>query len=301
MQEQHMSKSVLSIVQVVIVLAVVAVFAVAIGAVTGWFIGRHAYETEQLERLGMSPDDLLLRLREVEGEYQALYEHCEPIEGSERDMLINAQERVENLRTEIEDKQSEIADLEVKAGQNYALRKELEQRKEELAQLESALGAAEQEREELVEKLELAVEEVSVARAEARQAKSETMVVKWDEFKANAMLSICEKGTRGKIEKCRGVVEAALTYDRERRFRECVRQGAAVPQMRMIEKDESLPAFAEWVWTESRMTKDWYILFCDPTLPEAGDRGLGNIMDEMGEGDPIEDFGDDDELFEILD
>jgi predicted nucleic acid-binding Zn-ribbon protein len=167
-----MSRSVLSIAQVVIVLVVVAVFAVAVGAVTGWFIGRHALESEQLERLGMSPDDLLARLREVEGEYQALYEHCEPLEGSERDMLINAQERVENLRTEIEDKQSEIAALEVKARQNHALRKELEERKQELAKLETALVAAEQEREELVEKLELAVQEVGVARAEARQAKA---------------------------------------------------------------------------------------------------------------------------------
>jgi len=296
-----MSRSVLSIVQVVIVLVVVAVFAVAIGGVTGWFIGRHAYETEQLERLGMSPDDLLLRLREVEGEYQALYEHCEPIEGSERDMLINAQERVENLRTEIDDKQSEIAALEVKARQNVGLRNELEQRKEELAQLETALNAAKQEREELVEKLELAVEEVSVARAEARQAQAETLVVKWDEFKANALLNICEKGTRSKMEKCRGVVEAALTYDRERRYRECVRQGAAVPQLMLIKKDEELPAFAEWVWTESRMTKDWYILFCDPTLPEAGERGLGNIMDEVGESDPIEALGRDDEFLDLLD
>ncbi len=296
-----MSKSVLSIVQVVIVLVVVAVFAVVIGGVTGWFIGRHAYETEQLERLGMAPDDLLLRLREVEGEYQALYEHCEPLEGSERDMLINAQERVENLRTDIEDKQAEIAALEVKARQNHALRKELEERKEDLAQLETALVAAEQEREELVEKLELAVEEVSVARAEARQAKNETMVVKWDEFKASAMLQICERGTKGKIEKCREVVDAALTYDRERRFRECVRQGAAVPQLFEIGKDEELPAFAEWVWTESRLTKDWYILFCDPTLPEAGsNQGFGNEDFDI-ESDPIEALGRDDDFLEILD
>ncbi len=294
-----MSRSVLSIVQVIIVLVVVAILAVVIGGATGWFIGQRVFETEQLERLGMSPDDLLLRLREIEGEYQALYEHCEPLEGSERDMLINAQERVENLRTEIEDKQAEIASLEVKARQNAALRKELEQRKEELAQLENALTAAEQEREELVERLELAVEEVSVARAEARQAKSETMVVKWEEFKANAMLEICERGTKGKIEKCRGVVEAALTYDRERRFRECVRQGAAVPQLREIEKDEALPAYAEWVWTESRITKDWYILFCDPTLPEAGGGRLQQEnLEELDE--PLEDI-DDEELFELLD
>ncbi len=296
-----MSRTTLTLPQVLVVQVVVAVFAVAIGAATGWFLGRHAFEAEQYERLGMTPDDLLLRLREVEGEYQALYEHCEPLEGSERDMLIEAQERVTNLRTEIEDKRAEINQLEKKASQNAYLRKQLEERKAELEELESALTAAEQEREELVEKLELAIEEVSVARAEARDAKAETLVVKWDEFKANAMLEICEKGTRGKIEKCRGIVDTALTYDRERRYRECVRQGAAVPQLRQIAKDEKeLPAFAEWVWADSRLTRDWYILFCDPTLPEAGGESF-RARQEEGESDPLEALGRDDDLLDILD
>ncbi len=297
-----LSRTTLTLPQVLVVQVVVAAFAVAIGATTGWFLGRHAFEVEQYERLGMTPDDLLLRLREVEGEYQALYEHCEPLEGSERDMLIQAQERVENLRTEIDDKKAEIATLEKKTSQNSYLRKQLEERKAELEELEGALNAAEQEREELVEKLELAIQEVSVARSEARDAKAETLVVKWDEFKANAMLEICERGTRSKIEKCRGIVETSLSYDRERRYRECVRQGNAVPQLRVISKDEKeLPAFAEWIWADSRLTKDWYILFCDPTLPEAGDEAFQRAMEEVGESDPLEALGRDDDLLEILD
>ncbi|MFH1467979.1 MAG: hypothetical protein ABIO70_26570 [Pseudomonadota bacterium] len=297
-----MSRPTLSLPQVLVVLVLVASIAVAVGATSGWFIGRHVLDAQLVSRLGMSPDALLQRLKEVEGEYQALYTHCEPLEGSERDMLIQAQERVEGLRGEIEEKQAEIATLEVKAKENVSLRKDLEKRKRELAQLQSALTAAEQERTELVEKLQLAVQEVSVARAEARQAKSETLVVRWDEFKANAMLQICEKGSRGKIEKCRETVEAAFSYDRERRYRECVRQGNAVPQLREIGKDEKeLPAYAEWVDSSNRATKDWYILFCDPTLPEAGDAAHERALLEAGESDPIEAQGRDDGFLEGLD
>jgi predicted nucleic acid-binding Zn-ribbon protein len=297
-----MSRPALSIPQVILVLVVVAFFAVLAGATTGWFLGRHVLNAQLVKRLGMSPDALLMRLKEVEGEYQALYAHCEPLEGSERDMLIQAQERVEGLRGEIEEKQAEIAVLEKKAQENVALKKDLEKRKQELAQLQSALVAAEQERTELVEKLQLAVEEVSVARAEAREAKSETLVVKWDEFRANAMLQICERGSRGKIEKCRETVEAAFHYDRERRYRECVRQGNAVPQLRELGKDEKeLPAYAEWVDANDRATKGWYILFCDPTLPEAGDAAHERAVLEAGESDPVEAQGRDDVFIEGLD
>lgn len=297
-----MSRTTLTLLQVVIVLVLVAAFAVAAGAATGWFLGRHMLDQQLVARLGMSPDALLKRLREVEGEYQALYAHCEPLEGSERDMLLQAQERVEGLRGEIETKEAEIAVLEKKARENVALRGDLERKKLELAQLQGALTAAEQERAELVDKLKLAVEEVSVARAEARDAKSETLVVKWDEFRANAMLEICERGSRGKIEKCREIVAAALTPDRERRYRECVRQGNAVPQLRETAKDEKvLPAYAEWVDANDRATRDWYILFCDPTLPEAGDKAAERARLEAGESDPLEATGRDDAFLEGLD
>ncbi len=297
-----MSKPTLTLPQVIVVQVVVAFLAVAIGAATGWYLGRHAYETELYARLGMSPDDLLARLRQSEGEYQALYEHCEPLEGSERDMLIEAQDRVTSLREEITSKEDEIADLEGQAVQNVALRKEVERRKAELLELQSALTAAEQQREELVDKLKLAVQEVSVARAEARQAKAETLVVKWEEFKANAMLEICEKGTRSKIEKCRGLVEAAFSYERERRYRECVRLGNAVPQLRQLTKDEKeIPAFAEMVDSSSRLTDDWYILYCDPTLPEARDLKAEKAQAEEGESDPLDATGRKDAFLEALD
>ncbi len=287
-----MSRASLSLLQVLVVQVIVAFTAVVIGALTGWLLGRHALEVEQYARLGMSADDLLARVHEVERDYQELYAHCEPLEGSERDRLIEAQERVESLRGEISDKEEEIAKLEKAAVENVSLRREVKRRKAELRELKSSLQAAEQQREELVEKLKVAVQEVAVARAEMRHAKAETLGVRWEEFRAQAALEICERGSRGKIEKCRDTVFAAFTPTRERRYRECVRKGGAVPQLRQAKKDEKeLQAFAEWVDDSTRLTKGWYILFCDPSLPEAGDADAEAIREAVGESDPLEATG----------
>ena len=43
-----------------------------------------------------------------------------------------------------------------------------------------------------------------------------------------------------------------------------------------------LPHWSEWVDQESNFTKDaWYIVFCDPTLPEStvGGDGSGDVED----------------------
>ena len=280
--------------QVVLLQSVVGIVALGVGALTGWFLGQEAYERDVAAGLGMSWQDYQQQHDELQRGYADLFERCDPLEGSERDRLIDAQERVEGLRGEIESKEAEIASLEIKARENSSLRKELKNRKRELSTLKTALQAAEQQREELVEKLKDAISEVSVAKAETRAAKRETLSVKWEEFTARALLEICEKGSRSKLEKCRETVDAAMTVDRERRYRECVRRRQAVPELRKASKDErTLPAFAEWIDQNSRFTKnDWYILFCDPTLPEAGDGST--IPATVGESDPGEALGRED-------
>lgn len=288
----------LSLRQALVVQGVVAVLAVSGGAFLGWIAGRQALEQEQVERLGMSADDLLARLQGVEKQYTDLYAQCDPLEGSERDRLIEAQERVETLRGEIEQREAEIQALEVKAKENVALKREVEAKKRELATLRSELQAAEQERAELVERLELAVAEVSVAREETRQARHETLSVRWDDFRARAALEVCEKGTRAKLERCREEVLAALTPDLERRYRECVRRGGAVPQLRELGKNEQLPDHSEYLNPSSRLTRGWYVLFCDPTLPEAGEDATAR--EAVGESDPANATGRKDAFLEAL-
>ncbi len=283
-----MARSAYSLKQVVVVQAMVAAMAIAMGASVGWLLGREAFLDEFRNRFGKDPDAIAADLDTLNSEYEALYDRCEPLEGSERDRLIEAQERVESLRNEISEKQAEVARLEIEAHENSTLRQQLKERKQELARLQGALQVAEQRRTELVEKLKEAIVEVSVARAETRAAKRETLVVRWDEFKNRAMLEVCAKGGKGKLEKCRASVEAAMTPERERRYRECVRAGQAVPQLRRIAKNEErLPSYAEWLDQTSRFTRnEWYILFCDPTLPEAS--GSDELRSTVGESDPGE-------------
>lgn len=257
---------------VILLQIVIASVAVSAGSATGWYLGQKALRSELFRTYGMSTDDMNARLKQAEKDYADLYAHCEPLEGSEKDQLIEAQTKVDTLKKEISTREAEIARLEVKAKENVVLKKELERKKTELNDLKGKLDVAEKEKAELEQRLEVAIQETTTARAERDVAKVETVDVKWEEFKAAAQLSICEKGSRKKLGNCRGAVVDALGGERERRYRECVQRKAAIPQLREIRKDEKAPpAFAEWLGQGSKYTKGWYILYCDPTLPEAGD------------------------------
>ena len=87
-----------------------------------------------------------------------------------------------------------------------------------------------------------------------------------------------------------------MTPPIKERFQTCVDTYQAVPVLRQREKkDEELPAFAEDLPDDNKFTKKgWYIIFCDPTLPEAGaasgfgsEPELGLDIDEsVAPGDP---------------
>ena len=59
------------------------------------------------------------------------------------------------------------------------------------------------------------------------------------------------------------------------RFTVCVDTYQSVPVLKQTVKDEPLPRYAARLAEDNKFTKKgWYILFCDPTLPEAGDKEL---------------------------
>jgi|GEM_PF-7029407 len=285
------------------VVIVVATIGVVMGVASGWIAGQSAFEKDILLKYGASAEGLNDKLSSLQLEYNELYAHCEPLEGSERDMLISAQIKVDDLEGEIAVKEQEIADLEVKAKESVSLRKELIKQKTLLKGLKQKLQAAEQERTELIEKLEEALEDVSVAQGVAREAKRETMDERWERFQAETMLQVCDKGNARKLEKCRGVVRAAFSVDREQRYRGCVRARNSVPQLRQADKSmKELPMFADWLDQDSKFTKNrWYFLFCDPTLPEAPDTVEDEVRETVGESDPSEAKSRKDALLDALD
>jgi len=110
----------------------------------------------------------------------------------------------------------------------------------------------------------------------AKEYKEKSTVNLWSSFQNGAKVEICDRGTRKRHAKCHESVEAALSASIRTRFSTCVDTYQAVPELRQLEKGEAMPAFSETLPDDNKFTKKgWIIVFCDPTLPEAGnDDGL---------------------------
>ncbi len=218
--------------------------------------------------------------------------------------LEEAGKKVSDLQTQVEGKEGEIKVLELKvkkaAGKSAALQKELEEKKAELATLQAALDTALAEKAQLERDLEVSREETATAKQETATARQETedarndwVDAKWSTFTARAQVDICDVRWKSKLRKCKEDVATALEAgDRSARFKQCVVSGQATPRLVMVEKkqkDFELPEWSEWFDEESSFTKQkWYIVFCDPTLPEA--KGVGR--DGPGRNDGPEDLED---------
>ncbi len=202
--------------------------------------------------------------------------------------LQEAGERVTTLEGQVENKEGEIKVLELKvkksAGKSAALAKELEERKAELETLKEQLDTALAEKAQLERDLtasraetENAREETQEARRETADAQDDAVNAKWAAFAATAQVDICEKGSRSKLAKCKEAVTTALSGERAARFKQCVGSGQAQPRLVKVDpkaKDVELPRWGEWFDEESKFTaKKWYLVFCDPTLPES--RAIG--------------------------
>ena len=94
-------------------------------------------------------------------------------------------------------------------------------------------------------------------------------------FAKDAQIAICEKGNRKALGKCRETVQEKVRKYRVE-FETCVRSGQAEPSLREADKGDELPEFAQWLDQDDKVTKGWYILLCDPSLPEAGGNAEGN-------------------------
>jgi hypothetical protein len=258
-----------------------AIAALALGAVLGFVIGWVARPSEQVEV-------------KVPRELSAaeLAEACAPSLEDKVGELEAAQNKVVFLEKEVADREARVKELEAQpqakvattaaaggGGGGGKLAAELAQAKKDLAEARSELDIARQEKEQLVVELtqtkdQLAKTEQALAdqKEQTTRAKEDALVNKWYRFVNDAQLNICEKGNRKKLGNCRETIESTLmTNVRRDKFAHCVRSGQAVPTVRELQKGESLPDFSEMIDEEAKQTKGWYVLFCDPTLPEKTD------------------------------
>lgn len=193
-----------------------------------------------------------------------------------------ANTKVTDLKSQVATKQDELKVLELKAkksaGKSAALKKELAAKELELEGLKVELNTALAEKARLEGDLVVSREETATARQETEVSRGETVDAKWEVFKSESIVSICEKGNRNKLAKCKEDVRTAMSTARAGRFKQCVGSLQAQPRLVRVDdkvKDPELPRWSEWVDQESKFTEDrWFVTFCDPTLPEASG-GLG--------------------------
>lgn len=247
-----------------------AIASLALGALLGGVVGWVAKPAHQVEL--RVPREL------TPAELEAV---CAPAIAETATELESANEKVVVLSKEVASKEARVAQLETemaqRADRGRALYAELEAAKKELDTVRAQLAQAEEEKTRLVEELSTTVAKLEETEEKldeqiemTAQAKEDALTNKWYRFLNDSQLEICEKGNRKKLGQCRETVLAYLKADGIRdKFAHCVRSNQAVPSVHEIAKDEMLPQFSQFINQDDKVTKDWYVLSCDPTLPEA--------------------------------
>jgi len=248
----------------------IAAAAFAIGTISGG-ISMALVQEPIIERIEVQRDMTQLELEAA----------CAPLVAASATDLEIAQEKVDDLESQIDAKATELAALEEEMSRREDRGKELyakyQRAQRELSTLQAQLDDAVAERTELVRVLqetELALEQTSAeletSQEETRIARRDLLSQRWHTFKQRAQLRLCEKGTRKKLEACRKTVYGALGKGVETRFKACVRTGQATPELRRAAKGQTnLPPFGKWLDRDSRALKDWYVVYCDESLPQA--------------------------------
>ena len=194
--------------------------------------------------------------------------------------LVSAQTKVASLQSEIEKKDADLAKMKSAAAKgDAAASKKYKDLEAEIANLKGQLAQAEKERDELVVELKKTVEELQqqiqateVQRQRAERYKGEAHQNLWTSFSAEAKVAICDRGSRRRHDKCHEAVETALTSEMQSKFLSCVDSYQFTPMLRQLERKQEVPSNAMKLSDDDRFTdKGWYIQYCDPTLPEAGE------------------------------
>ncbi|MCB9743201.1 MAG: hypothetical protein H6741_14265 [Alphaproteobacteria bacterium] len=259
--------------------AILAVGGLIIGAIAGAGVFALVSEPETV------------RVKEIEEVAKELTaEEVEALCGDqlkdERSTLQDAQAKVVDLQSQLEAKEAELAKMQKEAegdaAKKAAAAKKWKEMEQEIESLREQLQVVEQERDELlvelketVVKLENQIKETEVQRQRAEKYKDESQENLWTTFYAQAKVEICDRGSRRRHDKCHDAVNEALNADNVKpRFLECVDTYQSTPLLiRAEDRRAELPMHAIWLSEDSRFTnKGWMIQFCDPTLPEAGER-----------------------------
>ncbi|TVQ86192.1 MAG: hypothetical protein EA397_20385 [Deltaproteobacteria bacterium] len=226
---------------------------------------------------------------------------CDPFVSETVAVLTEAQAKVVDLEGKVLAKEAEIEEMErvmtQRAAAGRRMSAELEAAKAELVSLREQLEVAVAEKETALKELERTTkvlketeEELVQTQGKLTQAERDVLNNRWKAFRQDAQLEICERGGRRKMGRCREAVEGALDREVEAKFRHCLKSGQAVPGLREADRNlESLPSHSQWLNQDERLVRGWFVVLCDPTLPEAEDftQALEDVQrQEQGEEGP---------------
>lgn len=257
--------------------------ALALGSVGG-ILGMQMVEYQKDPELMSRPEaqlsraELISKLDAAQKAYADLVAEQGRKDETQKTEMAEASKKVEDLTGQVSKKEEEVKVLQLKvkksANKSAALTKELEAAEAELATLRTQLDQALAEKAQLEHDLLVSREETAIARTETEVARGETVDARWDGFVAEAAVQICEKGNRNKLAQCKDLVSTALDAKRASAYKHCLRSGQAVPRLVKADLKKTdgfeMPRWGEWFDQESKFTEDtWYLVFCDPTLPEA--------------------------------
>lgn len=215
-----------------------------------------------------------------------LEEVCAPFVIEKEDEVKSVTAKMVTLATDLKAKRDRVAELEAQlkkgggggaggAGSS-ALRAELEKTKKQMEEMRTELEAVKSERDQLIVDLRKTIVQLEEAEqraefeAEQKEAyKADALINKWKAFKSSSTVEICDHGARKKMGKCREKVAEMMTDGMWKEFKHCVLAGQATPAMIEIDKKATLPQYSRYLDQEDKITKDWAVMLCDPTLPEA--------------------------------
>lgn len=223
---------------------------------------------------------------------EELAEICKDFTEEKRSVL-DVQSELETLQKELEERESELdrlrGDIENKKIEDEEKRAAAKRRwnklQEEIATLQVKLASVEKERDELrvelketVKKLDYQISQTKKYKAKAKKYKKQSTKNLWQAFTAEARNQGCNRGSKKRHEKCWEAFDLSMSDTMKQRFTTCVNTYQAVPILKKAERGESLPSFSEWLSKENKYTKGWYVIFCDPSLPEKGDPDLDETV-----------------------
>lgn len=195
---------------------------------------------------------------------------------SAQSRMVQASGELRRLRAELEETKSRLA---VAEERNVELETDLAETRADLHETQEVLV-------ETSTRLARTEKDLESTRTDLDGALRVAADAGWSDLVSRSQAALCPKGGRKKMERCR---EDALAGVRplEPAARACLRAGHATPALRARERGEDMPREAVFIGNGDR---DWFVVLCDPTLPEA--KALLADLDGAGRAEPMLDAMD---------